>query len=52
MFEVVAIFIIIFLVMTAFVLFIDKLSDFVDAQFHSAHHNRIEYDDDTEKIVD
>ncbi len=52
MFEVVAIFIIIFLVMTAFVLFIDKLSDIVDAQFHSAHHNRIEYNDDTEKIID
>lgn len=52
MFEVAAIFIIIFSVMTAFVIFIDKLSDIVDAQFHSTHHNRIEYDDDTEKIVD
>lgn len=52
MIGIVVLFIIIFTIMTAFVLFIDKLSDIVDVQFHSAHHNRIEYDDDTEKIID
>jgi hypothetical protein len=55
MFGIVVVVFVVFIVMTSFVLFIDKLSESIEIQFHSTHHNRQyhEYEDGaTEKLVD
>ena len=52
MVEMILVFVSLFTVMTAFVLFIDKLADTIDTQFHSTHHNNYEKEDTAEKLVD
>lgn len=52
MVELVILFIALFVVMTTFVMFIDKIGEMFETHLHSSHHNKIECEDNGEKLVD